>query len=82
MCTTWTQCLRGPEETIRPSKTEHIHSCVMQCGCWDLHLDLLQEQTVLLTAEPSLQPLIILLYASHLIYTIVLVRVSIPAQTS
>jgi hypothetical protein len=29
------------------------------CGCWDLNLGPLGEQSVLLTTEPSLQPYII-----------------------
>jgi hypothetical protein len=27
------------------------------CGCWDLNSEPLEEQSVLLTTEPSLQPL-------------------------
>ena len=30
--------------------------CEPPCGCWDLNLGSLEEQSVLLTAEPSLQP--------------------------
>jgi hypothetical protein len=31
--------------------------CVLPCGCWDLNPVALEKQLVLLTAEPSLQPL-------------------------
>ena len=30
-------------------------SCEPTCGCWELNSGLLEEQSVLLTAEPSLQ---------------------------
>jgi hypothetical protein len=30
--------------------------CEPPCGCWDLNSGPLEEQWVLLTAEPSLQP--------------------------
>jgi hypothetical protein len=30
--------------------------CEPPCGCWDLNLGPLEEQLVLLTAEPSLKP--------------------------
>ena len=33
-----------------------IDGCETPCGCWELNLGPLQEQPVLLTAEPSLQP--------------------------
>jgi hypothetical protein len=32
-------------------------ACEPPCGCWDLNSGPLEEQSVLLTAEPSLQPL-------------------------
>jgi len=31
--------------------------CEPPCGCWDLNSGPLEEQSVLLTAEPSLQPI-------------------------
>jgi hypothetical protein len=31
--------------------------CEPPCGFWELNLGLLEEQPVLLTAEPSLQPI-------------------------
>jgi hypothetical protein len=30
--------------------------CEPPCGCWELNSESLEEQSVLLTAEPSLQP--------------------------
>jgi hypothetical protein len=33
-----------------------IAGCEPPCGCWDLNSGPLEEQSVLLTAEPSLQP--------------------------
>ena len=30
--------------------------CEPPCGCWELNAGLLEEQPVLLSAEPSLQP--------------------------
>jgi hypothetical protein len=41
-----------PEEGIR----SHYRCCEPPCGCWELNSGLLEEQSVLLTAEPSLQP--------------------------
>jgi hypothetical protein len=32
-------------------------SCEPPCGCWELNSEPLEEQSVLLTTEPSLQPL-------------------------
>ena len=32
-------------------------TCELPCGCWELNPGPLEEQPVLLTAEPSLQPL-------------------------
>jgi hypothetical protein len=33
-----------------------MDGCEPPCGCWDLNSGPLEEQSVLLTAEPSLQP--------------------------
>jgi len=33
-----------------------IDGCEPPCGCWELNSGPLEEQTVLLTSEPSLQP--------------------------
>ena len=34
-----------------------IDGCKPPCGCWELNSGPLEEQSVLLTSEPSLQPL-------------------------
>jgi hypothetical protein len=44
--------------------------CEPPCGCWKLNSGPLEEQSVLLTAEPSLQPNQIFL--EQLLYTVVL----------
>ena len=41
-----------PEESTR----SHLDSCESPCDCWELNSGLLEEQQVLLTSEPSLQP--------------------------
>jgi hypothetical protein len=41
-----------PEEGIR----SHYNGCEPQRGCWELNSEPLEEQSVLLTAEPSFQP--------------------------
>ncbi|KAM7326927.1 hypothetical protein ACRRTK_013294 [Alexandromys fortis] len=35
--------------------------CEPPCGCWELNSGPLEEQSVLLTSEPSLQPLFVIL---------------------
>lgn len=37
-------------------RTGVIDGCEAPCGCWELNLDSLEEQPVLFTVEPSLQP--------------------------
>jgi hypothetical protein len=49
------RCLWG-EESIPSLGTGVTGSCEPLCGCWELRPGLLQEQLVLLSAEPSLQP--------------------------
>jgi hypothetical protein len=39
---------------------------VLPCGCWELNLGPLEEQSVLLTSEPSLQPFYVILKVSYL----------------
>jgi hypothetical protein len=41
-------------EGIGVSKTVVTDSCELPCRCWESNLDPLEEQTVLLAAEPSL----------------------------
>ena len=44
-------------EGVRSPGTGVTDRCEVPCGCWELNPGSLQEQPVLLTAEPSLQPL-------------------------
>jgi hypothetical protein len=37
------------------------NGCEPPCGCWDLNSEPLEEQSVLLPAEPSLQPWLVIL---------------------
>ena len=46
-------CIR---QGVRPSGAEVIDGCEPPCGCWEPNLGPLQEQQVLLRAEPSPQP--------------------------
>jgi hypothetical protein len=41
---------------VRSPETGVTDSCELPCWCWELNLDPLEEQPVLLTTEPSLQP--------------------------
>ena len=43
-------------EGVRSPGTGVTDSCELPCGCWELNLGPLQEQHVLLTTEPLLQP--------------------------
>ena len=43
-------------EGVRSPGTGFSDSCELPCGCWELNPGPLEEQSVLLTAEPSLQP--------------------------
>jgi len=54
-------CLRRSEEGIRSPGTGDKEGCEPPCGFWELNLGPLQEQQVLLTTEPSLQPPIFVL---------------------
>ena len=46
----------GHNRTWDPPGTRVKDSCEPPCGCWELNLCPLEEQPVLLTAEPSLPP--------------------------
>jgi hypothetical protein len=43
-------------DTTKRKSDSIIYGCEPPCGCWELNLGSLEEQSVLLTAEPSLQP--------------------------
>ena len=51
-------------EGVRSPATGSSDSCELPCGCWELNQGSLEEQSVLLTTEPSLQPLDELIYKS------------------
>ena len=55
-CTTCVWYSRRSEEGIIFPGTGVPESCEPTCGCWELNLYPLQEQQVLLTAEPSFLP--------------------------
>lgn len=59
---------RGSEESIRSLETTVTDGCWPPNRCWELNPDLLEGQTVLLTTEPSLQPVLL----KKLLYTIYL----------
>jgi hypothetical protein len=56
LCTTCALSPWGPEEDMRPPGTGVTDGCELPCGCWKLNPGPLEEQPVLLTAKPSLQP--------------------------
>jgi hypothetical protein len=52
-------CPEKSEDGIRYYRTDVIAAYKPSCGFWDLNLDLLEEQPVLLTAKPFLHALIV-----------------------
>lgn len=54
-------CLQRPEEDIRSPVTRAADGWEPPCRCWELILDTLEDQWVLLTAEPPPQSLDLLL---------------------
>jgi hypothetical protein len=54
--------------TVPPSDTPNpiTDGCEPPCSCWELNSGPLEEQSVLLTAEPSLQP-------DNLIYSLLVI---------
>lgn len=57
----YTTCMSGAHGNwngaLDPLQLGVTDSCAPPCGCWELDLGTLEDQTVCLTAEPSLQPL-------------------------
>jgi hypothetical protein len=49
-------CLCEGVESSRTGITESWEFNELSCGCWKLNSDPLEEQLVLLTTDPSLQP--------------------------
>ena len=50
-------CLQTPKKRASDLITD---GCEPSCGCWELNSEPLEEQSVLLTSEPSLQLQILL----------------------
>ena len=50
------QCLGRSEGHTRFPETAVTDTCELPCGCWELSPGPLDQQPVLLTTEPSLQP--------------------------
>lgn len=57
------RCQWRPQEDVRPPGTEVTNACQSPCGCWELNLGPLEEQSGLLTGESYLSgPLSFLLF--------------------
>lgn len=58
LCAPWIYvwCLQRPEKGVESPGTGVIVGCEPPLGCWELNLGLLEEQPVLLIAEPSPAP--------------------------
>lgn len=54
------ECVCSPKEA-RTSRDGNTGDCEPPCGGWKVNLDPLEEQPAPLTAEPSLQPLSLIL---------------------
>ena len=52
-CTHVVHCPQRSEEGVGTGVTD---TCQLPCGCWESNPGSLQEQSMLLTTEPSLQP--------------------------
>lgn len=57
------------EQDVRSVRTGIRSGCGPLCGCWKLSSGALEEQPVLLTSEPSLQPFCLIFEAGSLIET-------------
>ncbi|EDL09379.1 mCG144592, partial [Mus musculus] len=54
-------------QVCMPTGTKHKRDgCESPCGCWELNSGPLEEQSVLLTAQPSLQPQAMFFHCPHL----------------
>lgn len=53
-----------PEEGLDSPELELTEGCEQPCGGWEFNLGPLQKQQVLISAQPSLQPLVIFLRQS------------------
>ena len=50
----YVQCLQRPEEGLISPETRVTDGCELLCGCWELNLGLLEEQSVLFITESPL----------------------------
>jgi hypothetical protein len=64
-------------EGVRFPSTGVTDSCESPCGCWELNPDPLEEQPLLLTAEPSLQPPRLIYYCYYYYYLVFRDKVSL-----
>ena len=55
---------QNPEDGVRSSGTGAVDGCHPPCG-WELNPGLMEEQPVLFTAEPSLQPNAVIIFIEH-----------------
>ena len=60
-------CARKSKESFGSLGKEITDRCWQPCGCWESNQGLLQEQQVLLAAEPSLWAYVFIL-RTHLLY--------------
>ena len=64
-CTCVMQCPWRSGEGVGSPGTAVSNGCYMTYGCWELNPDPLQEQSMLLTPEPALQPHILVCVFVH-----------------
>lgn len=57
LCTTCMQGSERPEEGVKSPRTWATKGCEQPCGRWEANLSPLKEQSMLLTAKPSLKAL-------------------------
>ena len=56
LSTTLMQCWQRPDERVGSPGTGAINGYGLSCVCWESNPGPLEDQSVLLPAEPSLQP--------------------------
>lgn len=56
VCHAYVWCLWSPEGDVIFPGTGGMNGCELPCRCWELNQGPLEEQKVLLTTKPSLQP--------------------------
>ena len=68
LCTVRVHCPKRSEEGVRSLGTGVTDGCELPCGCWESNRS--SGGTMLLTAEPSFQPLVYLSYGASDIFQI------------